>query len=775
MTKKKSKYETDYLPADEYVVINNNDTDLHAIVLSLPKPPPLHLIDGYGLPPEDQRFHRLDIPRKLMDLEAESISNTKEDLSTNKNNVVTLLKIQKTFWILFHERYKDLKKEIDFIRKVWWFRLFGYWCFIKGKPTWLPPRLFYYLNYFAMDTVSGYADYRDCDRREYIFKHYCWNTTETFSRLDEFGFAIPEDDGSYKMIDLLRRICFGDAQTKNRRRGNTSKACSDGMEVTTRTIGTTGFGIQSYTEDSAKSHFKEKVLPAWDKLPVWLKPYSTSGRSSDVLKLDVAKNDYGERGLGTQVGYATTAASKYFDGKKMVYLLTDEEGKTSNCSVSERWSVNKHTLAQGDGMILFGYSSHPSTVNQLTDGSGDYQFLLSSSNFYRRIASKGQTPSGLFRVFIPAQDGLEGFIDSYGYSVTGEIKDYQRREGFKQTSEEYLQGERDLLLKENTPESMRKFREHRQLFPMRYSDSWMGTAGDIGFNMENIDKRQAELRRENPCVRGNFEWVNGIFGGDVEFRPNEESGRFTLGEKPFDHVINRKVQVMMYDPLEDKEVLMHRPMHASNYVMGVDPFNFLGKGKSQMIKSKTSSNRHSDGGLAVLLKYNSSVDKDKSMYDWDTHRFVVTYRNRHGSTDDFNCDALKCAIYFGCMVFPEMNISNTYEYFMRHKFGGYLLFSLDHFTGRYKPKPGIHTLEGSKQDIFTALRDYIEYRCHKDVMYEFLQECKDIKGIEEMRYHDLLAACGVALVGAQSQYAEELYSKEQGSYSLDDYLDVFNV
>jgi len=93
----------EYEDADKYVVVNNNDPDLHPIVLSLPKPPPLHLIDGYGLPEKEQRFKRLTIPRGLVDLEAEAIHATKEELSSNKNNVVTLLKIQKTFWELLQQ------------------------------------------------------------------------------------------------------------------------------------------------------------------------------------------------------------------------------------------------------------------------------------------------------------------------------------------------------------------------------------------------------------------------------------------------------------------------------------------------------------------------------------------------------------------------------------------------------------------------------------------------------------------------------------------------
>ena len=115
----------DYKPADKYVVVNNNDPDLRPIVLSLPKPPELKYIDGYGLPPTEQRFKRLEIPRRLIDLESEAISKAKAELT--KMETLTILKIQKKFWDLIQERSKQLKKEISFIRKFWWHRIYGYW------------------------------------------------------------------------------------------------------------------------------------------------------------------------------------------------------------------------------------------------------------------------------------------------------------------------------------------------------------------------------------------------------------------------------------------------------------------------------------------------------------------------------------------------------------------------------------------------------------------------------------------------------------------------
>ena len=64
-----NKFEKDYIPADKFVVLNDNDPDLRQIVLKLPKPPQLKYIEGYGKYFKDQRFERLTIPRRLIDLD----------------------------------------------------------------------------------------------------------------------------------------------------------------------------------------------------------------------------------------------------------------------------------------------------------------------------------------------------------------------------------------------------------------------------------------------------------------------------------------------------------------------------------------------------------------------------------------------------------------------------------------------------------------------------------------------------------------------------------
>lgn len=765
----KSKYE--YLPADKYVVINDNDIDLRPIVLRLPEPPPLHLIDGYGLPPEDQRFKRLEIPRRLIDLEAEAVVKTKEELSTNKNNVVTLLKIQKNFWDLLYSRHKEMKKEIDFIRRVWWHRLKGFWFMNKGKPTYISGWHFYYLNFWTMNTKDGTnrPSYRDRDRKEFIFKLYCFTTTETFARLDDQGFAIKEEDGSYKMRDMGQRVCFGEMQPKNRRSGNTNKGLSSGIEYVTRIERSHGMGIQSFSNQNAKETFDGLLMPAYEQIPIWLKPNTVSGRTSDSLKFNVGKNEYGEPALQTQVTYATTASEKFYDSKKMHFLQVEEPGKTDEVDIAERHEVNRHTLSQA-GMQIHGYTTYPSTVSETSEGAGYYRAMSDTSIFYQRIPATGQTKSGIFRIFVPATEGLDGFIDSYGYSVKDKIEDYQRKEGFTRTAEEVLVSKRDTLLNDGKPESLRLYRMEKKLFPITYSDCWLGESGDIGFNIVNIDSQLAELRRFSNMIRGDLKWVNNAYGTDVYFEPNEESGLWYMSRRPPENITNKKVIISAYSMWEGGYVNQYRPMYPGMFTIGADPFEASKGADTKRARLSGQSGKLSDGGIACLWNFDESIDKGKNISDWDSYTFVLSFRNRMPTTDDYDEEVLKAAIFFGAMVYPETNVSHTYEYFIRNKFGGYLLYDIDKYTGKIKDKPGMDSLERSKKDLFDLWRDYVELRCHKEQHANILTEVKNIKRPEDMRYNDLFAAGGLALMGAKSRYPEMINITENKDYDLQDFL-----
>ena len=127
-----SKIIKQYKKEDDCFFINE-DRDLIPIKIKLPECTDITKIDGYGLPVKEQKFTLQKYPQKLKKLEKESGHNIE------------------TIWSRLNQNQIFYSDEIKWIKKQWYYRLFGYWCFINGKPTYLDPWNFFYLNYWHLD------------------------------------------------------------------------------------------------------------------------------------------------------------------------------------------------------------------------------------------------------------------------------------------------------------------------------------------------------------------------------------------------------------------------------------------------------------------------------------------------------------------------------------------------------------------------------------------------------------------------------------------------
>ena len=140
-----------------YVGINLDDKDLRPIFISLPTPPPEHLIDGYGLPQDEQYFRRVTIPPELTNLYNTIVDEMKAEYANNMNRIVSDWKIYLRFWERLERDREHYEPEIQFIKTIWWYRTYGYFFFNDGEITFLPPDYFDYLNFFSMIDVSDFA------------------------------------------------------------------------------------------------------------------------------------------------------------------------------------------------------------------------------------------------------------------------------------------------------------------------------------------------------------------------------------------------------------------------------------------------------------------------------------------------------------------------------------------------------------------------------------------------------------------------------------------
>ena len=762
---RKCEFSPLYKDADKTFAINDLIPDRKTIVITLPEPPKkLHLIDGWGLHPDEQYFRRKETPPALMRLQRDAIDDIKEQQKSNRQIPMTGARILERFWEKVEEQKELLEDEANWIRHMWYWRIYGYWFYNDGKPTYITGRHFQFLNFFYMPDVSdndGYPEYRDRHRREYLFREYLRKTTETFVVRDSNGNAIAEEDGSYKMTDIGLRLFYGDGHPKNRRNGSTIMALADMINDAEIDFGMYST-LQSKDGDAAEQHFKTKLLPAWSSRPFWVRPTWVGSSSPTTIRYMADKASYSDHGLNSMVDYTASASETKQDGNKINgFICIDESGKTmaSRSDVLNRWEVLKNTMSLGDGTKILGYSSHISTVEDISSAGEAFLKILEMSDFYQR-GDNGQTMSGLACMQFAAYDGLEGFIDRHGMSVINEPSMRQIRlrpdaefarlgKGAKQ----FQQEKRDLLLAQETAASKQAYRQYIKKFPWTAAELHVGTSGDIGFDYEVLDKRLAVLRKamsfnKPPWKTGNFKRIGGP-EGKVVFQ-YDANGKFQMAMDIQEEQTNLKREIMGWDAETGEFVPMYEPLYKTRFTCGADPFEYENVNKAQLSHQSA----QSDGGIAVLWERDKKKDPDNNPYEWESRKFVLSYRYRPSSLDEYNEDVLMACEYFGAMLYLERNKTRTWEHFIKRRRGGYLKYNVDLVTGKTSDKPGAYMSPEVKGDLFSELKDYILFRGHVEPFYDFLLECRNIQGKDQMTKYDRLTAHGMALLGSKSVFGK---------------------
>lgn len=752
-----------YNGSDSYFGINDLDPDRKSIFISLPKPPELKLIDGYGLNQDEQYFRRKETPAKLKKLELDTLKELQSAKKTNRQEAITGYKVLDFFWQVFDDEASDYKDEIQFIKHTWWHRIYGYWFFNDGKPTYITGRHFSFLNFFYMADLletQGYPEYRDRHRREFLFREYLRYAHHTFAKRDERGWAVPEEDGSYQMTDMRMPIFLGDIHPKSRRNGSTMMGLNEmieGAELGTKKYST----LISKDGDSTVKHYQFSLLPAWAAKPVYLKPMWKGGIAPSQIRYSPPNNAYGIETLGSVIEPTTSAGMFKSDGNKFNgFILFDEEGKqeAGGADIAQRWNVYRQAMTLGDSSRIIGYCSHISTVEEINSSGRAFLEILENSDFYQR-GTNGRTLSGLAAMFFPAYDGLEGFIDRFGLSVINaptdrqiELRNNAEFAIFGKGAYQYQTENRADYIAKGTPSAMRDYRAYLKKFPHRSSELTIGTSGDIGWDYEALDKRIAELRKlhslgKPPVKRGSFHRENNDPDGRVYWR-TEEDGRFELSMELPTEQTNLKKRTLMWDVEKGTMVPSWEPMYKSRFSMGVDPFEYSNS------KTDTGTSKQSDGSITVVRCRDASVDTSDDPHDWHTWRIVLTYRYRPASLLDFNEDCLMAAEYFGAMVFLERNKTGTWEHFVRRGRSGFLRYQQDLVTGKLADKPGYYAQGASKDEMFSTLKDYINYRIYEDDHLGFQEEARNIRAKDELTKCDQLASAGAAFLGEKSPHGK---------------------
>lgn len=690
-----------YYQPHEKVMVWNDDIDLTPIEYELPDPPPLETIEGYGLPPKQQFWKHKPLPPKL-----EKINLMTKD--EEGNELTPRLKMK-----ILEKDPEYYKEEIDYIEKEWERRENGFWFFNNGVPTMITPDHYWQLQWWPIDGAP--PDYRNYDRR------WFW-----------FWYMVENDDN-----------CFGFNNPKPRRVGATIKVCGiRSNRASSQPYYTTG--LQSKDEKHAEEvHFINTYEP-FRTVPFFFQPITDSGNNTwkEIRFFSPTSKQHPDRNqpaLNSFLDYRDSGVTAY-DGTKRWLIHNDEPGKTVEIDINERVRVQLPCLTNIErGTARKGKLINTSTTGEMDRGGGKmFKKLCDASDYHKRDAN-GMTESGLYTLFQSVKEGMEGidpitkqpFIDRFGNANAEAIERYRinKRESLRDAGN--IAGYID---------------ECRQ-YPIRYADCWKTSARQCIFNVLKIEERLDHYRNGNPDkIQGNFEWIAGP-DSKVRWVPTD-NGRWFISWN-------------FKDPAHANRAVIDEngkwlPANKAKFIAGGDPFKF----------DKTKKTKRSDGAGAVFYKFDGSIDGNKeNSSQWESNRFICTYSNRPPTKEDYGEDMIMMCVYFGCEMFPEMNVTFLADYFQSRGYGGYLYYKFDPATGKYANAPGDNTHIKQVQQIFANLQTYIEHHALRERHDELLSQWKEL--VDDLQDFDLSVATGYALIGAgdMSYLYEESTTAEPDLYN----------
>lgn len=582
----------------------------------------------------------------------------------------------------------------EFINEEWRKRIEGYWFMNHGVLTYMTGLHYYYCNWWGLD--FGYPEFWISDQ-EY-FLHWDYRV---------------KDEASYGLINI-----------EGRRTGKSSKGACTLHEPASRKKNV-NCGIQSLNDGDGKKFFKTKIVYGHKNLPYFFKPVSNStsdpetelkffapaDRSKEAYKV----SDVSE--LKSMIDYQPAKKSGY-DGQKLYRYVSDEAGKLSaEVQGSERWQVVKKALFDMNKGMIYGKAIHTSTVEQNSkEGIRQFKELweesrIKDSNGNSLLKDNGQTVSGLHQHFVPAFKLM--FRDKYG--VADEVR-----------ARKYIEDDRKNARGESLASLKRKA-------PMTITEAFTVAGEECKFNSTILDMVLDQYTFGNKEVtRGNFMWRDGAKDTMVDFMPSD-NGRFYVSylfPKP------EMSNAFKY------EGGIKTPANTDFFIAGADPF------KVDVTKDR----RNSKFGFGVFRKRDWNVDNPAIVpYEVTEHgiikhhvteRFCCTYAFRPTTLDQACEDALMACVYFGCEVFPEMNIDYFEKYMRRRGYGGYLFHKQDEVTKKYDKQAGDTTTVSVKADIYTFFSDHIERNGMREVHDDLVRDWREIGN--DMEEYDRFVGCGYA-------------------------------
>ena len=656
--------------------------ELGGLVIVLPAQPPKKQIQGYKDPVHMQMWKRSPMPEEL------SRIRSMDEWSEMPRE--------------FRQKFSTYIEE-EFRR-----RREGFWFFNYGVPTYITGRHYMMLQWTKLDV--GYPNFLQFQKN--IFVHL----------------AACEADPR----------CIGQLYTKCRRSGYTNICSSVLLDEATQ-VKDKLLGIQSKTgKDAQENIFMKKVVQMFRHYPFFFKPIqdgTTNPRMElafrEPSKRITKKNKTTQTGeaLNTVINWKNTTNNAY-DGEKLHILYLDEAGKWEKpTDIRDAWRIQRTCLIVGRRIV--GKALVGSTVNPMDKGGKQYKALWKDSDPSERNAN-GRTRTGLYRLFIPAYDSLEGFFDLYGNPVVenpDKVLDGLDGDSIFQGSKTFLKNERESL-KDDPSELNEIIRQFPFTEDEAFRDSIEGSLFNIGKIYEQVQFNDELF--PDPVVRGNFVWKEGVQDTEVIFKPDAQ-GRFHISWMPPKELQNLK----KFD--RNKRIAPNAELG----VGGVDSYDL----------DATVDGRGSKGALHLYNKFHM---------EHPSNMFVLEYASRPPLAKIFYEDCLMAAVFYGYPLLIENNKYGIARHFESRNYDGYLMDRPRHLTSSNAiVKTKTKGIPSNSQDVIQAHAHAIEAYIHDHVgihrdtgeygkMY-FNRTLEDWIGfkIDNRTKYDLSISSGLCLLASQ--------------------------
>lgn len=589
----------------------------------------------------------------------------------------------------------------------------GIHIYINGKLVFLTKKYYFYLNWWVLEDGTR-PEYRDCDRRYFMFLEYWENIL----------------------------WCLGIVRGKKRREGASSQATSN-LVWECIFYENSNCGLISKTRDDSRDTFTDMVGFGYKQLPPFLKPKQLNKEDSVTeyvfeQKSKTLSNNSETEIKRSKINYRAPVLNAY-DRGRMSRLLLDEFGKLEkDVPASILFGIISKTLVKGVKRV--GFVEMPSTVNKLTKGGSEYRKIWD----YADLNIKSPTVNRLVRYFCPAHDGYEGFIDEFGNSVIGEptqeqyqylinkwVKKDENGITISELSEEDIKlGSKAYIAKRRIGLVGDDLEEEIRMNPENEVELFMSANADCIFNVMNLNE-QIEYLKANPVTKRRLRYYRDLETQKVKWRDIEKSEEYFHWEWIGDLVLNGQDNKSYFDGK------LKRPGRANIGVIGVDGISSEQGGKKYGSKA----------AAWAFIKYDL---KDPE----NTGLFIGHLYGRPQEMRELHEQVMLCAEYHGFIIYWEFVADSYKSYFQDRGRLGYLAkFPLNSIAPEKRVKENVERHYGYPTTDFAisaghdAMITYVLYY-HRKIYW--IELCEDLKQYDQNKRtpHDRSVSAMITLVGA---------------------------